>query len=141
MSDGAQRDKSSGVLVVEDDESIALLVRRIIERRGAPATTAETAGRALILLDQQSWTVVLTDIWLPDMSGLDLITHVKEEHPGLPIVAMSADSLGDQALARGAEAFFMKPFTPADLWSHLQPFVEKGGPREMSPQALLSSTP
>lgn len=108
------------ILVVEDDDSIALLVDRVIERSGGSARAVATAGEAMVALDEETWSALVTDIWLPDANGLDLITQIKEQQPHVPILAMSASNIGTQARQRGADDFIAKPFTPSTLLARLK---------------------
>ncbi len=108
-------------LVVEDDADIAFLVAKIVARAGGEAVTAGTGQQGLDAIDEP-WTAFVTDIMLPDMSGLVLMAKVHRLRRTLPILAMSAsfsESLSLQASQCGADGFLPKPFSPALLLAHL----------------------
>ena len=87
------------VLVVEDDADTALFVRTVLERRGGMAVVvAHEAMAALAEATRRPPDVVLTDIQLPGMSGLELLGELRRLAPGVPVVVMTAFASVDYAV-------------------------------------------
>lgn len=111
------------VLLVEDDELVALLVRRLLERAGHTVTVASDGSRAhRALSGMAAPDVVITDILMPGADGFETIRFVRDRFPAARIVAMSAgtvhlpaDRLLPIALSLGADRVLPKPFACADL--------------------------
>ncbi|MEQ1691208.1 MAG: PAS domain S-box protein, partial [Gemmatimonas sp.] len=113
------------VLLVDDDALLRDSGRRLLERHGHRVSVAASGSEALALLESSgdAISVVLTDLTMPGMSGLELIDAVQQQYPQLPIVAMSGfsmDSTARQALDAKAVSFLGKPFSAAELTNALQ---------------------
>ncbi len=89
--------ESLHLFLVEDNEDIALLMRRSLERAGHKVTCCRTAADALIVLSHSSFQLVLLDHKLPDQSGLDLLQDLKKEGITTPVLMVTA--YGDEQLA------------------------------------------
>ena len=113
------------LLVVEDDVWIARLIDRIVMRSGSTVHIVGTVAAALSELGEERWTALVTDLSLPDGSGIEVIEHAREVAPKLPILATSAYGAvaESQALEIGASAFLAKPFTPVGLWNAIEQVV------------------
>ncbi len=105
------------ILLVEDNSETGALLRRILERRGHRVDHASTMGAALDLADHAAYDVLLSDIGLPDGSGLKLMETLRKTRP-IPGIAMSGFGMDDD-LRRSREAGFgehlIKPLSIADL--------------------------
>jgi PAS domain S-box-containing protein len=108
------------VLVVEDDDSVRALARRVLESRGYRVWIAGSAEEALQILAEYAdeLSLVITDVVLPAMSGHDLIEKVRESWPHLGAIFMSGYT--DEEMRRHGgiaptDAFLEKPFTPDAL--------------------------
>ena len=107
---GAQRGRMREILIVDDEESIRSLLLGALSPDFS-CSTASNVAEAKIFLATGSFKVLLTDINMPGASGLDLLAHVKQEHPAIVIVVMSANGqAAAQALAQGAFDLIEKPF-------------------------------
>ncbi len=109
------------VLLIDDDESILGAVRRLLARTGHQVTAAPSGAEGLRLWREQGAGVVLTDLQMPGMNGLEVILQLRAYAPGLPVVAMSGgersrdlDLLGTAGLL-GAVGLLTKPFTAEEL--------------------------
>jgi DNA-binding NtrC family response regulator len=101
------------VLVVDDDETIRDTLYELLSEDYA-CQTAETAEKALARLDAEAFDVVLTDISMPGLSGLELLGHVRQKFPNTPVIIISgiSDEEHAQGLIRlGAFDFLLKPFS------------------------------
>jgi nitrogen-specific signal transduction histidine kinase/ActR/RegA family two-component response regulator len=110
------------VLVVDDDPLLRAVTRRMLEKLDYPVIVADSGHQALELLDgsPMDFALLVTDLTMPNMSGMSLIEHVQRRRPTMPIVAISGFALDSQvrdALAAKQIRFVPKPFT-ADELSH-----------------------
>ena len=100
------------VLVVDDEDDIRLMLARVLEKEGFTVAQAESGERALAALDQKSFDVVLLDIRMPGMSGLDALTQIRERRPESAVIMVSGESSASNALKagrHGAYDFVTKP--------------------------------
>ena len=105
------------VLVVDDDARVRTTARALLEAADFEVVEAESGAAALRTLGSEAVDVVLTDIFMPDTDGIELIHTLHRQTPNLPLVAMSGGGFDDGkdvlAVARllGAEAIVQKPLT------------------------------
>src|SRR5262245_26428262 len=85
------------LFLIEDDDDVALLMRRSLERVGHQVTRCRTAADAQIVLGQNSFDLVVLDHRLPDMAGLDLLHALAREGIAAPVLMVTA--YGDEHLA------------------------------------------
>jgi DNA-binding NtrC family response regulator len=106
------------ILVVDDDPAILLLIKAILEGRAYRVLLAENGESATHLIEQLRIDLVLTDVMMPNMSGLDLANTLVAMRPGLRVLFMSAfqdsDAVRMQVLERGS-GFVAKPFKTEGL--------------------------
>jgi two-component system chemotaxis response regulator CheY len=114
----------TNILVVDDVEAIRTFVSLVLERMGYEfVETADSAEVALEKVQQVNFDLILLDIYLPSMSGLELLKQLSTISPNSKVVMCSASSSDDsirQAIADGAEGFLVKPVTQTSLVSMLQ---------------------
>ena len=105
------------ILVVDDNASVRTTARALLEAAGFEVVEAESGAAALKTLSSERFEAVLTDIFMPDTDGIELIHTLHRQTPNLPLVAMSGGGFDDGkdvlAVARllGAEAIVQKPLT------------------------------
>ncbi|RMG86911.1 MAG: response regulator, partial [Chloroflexi bacterium] len=99
------------VLHIDDDQVNRDYISRVLAHTGWDVVTAPDAQTGLTMATSQRPDLIITDIDLPDMSGIELIRHLRRDmHTTPPIIAMSADILHDRAaLDAGAQVFLAKP--------------------------------
>jgi signal transduction histidine kinase/CheY-like chemotaxis protein len=112
------------ILLAEDNRVNQKVVMRLLERRGHSVTVAETGLRALELLAERRYDVVLMDVQMPELDGVEATERIRrlEQTSGehTPIVAMTAHSMsGDRErfLAAGMDCYVSKPVTAAELYA------------------------
>ena len=108
----------NNVLVVDDEENIRFLLDAVLQQEGMNVTLASSASEALEALDKDDFDLVLSDIRMPQMSGLELLERVQQAHPNVVVVIMSAYGTVDtalEAIKRGAYDYISKPFKPAEV--------------------------
>ncbi len=124
-----RREARARVLLIDDDHALARSISRILEAAQFDVITASTVHEARRLLDDTELDLLLTDIDLPDGSGLDLLPELAGRHSELPVVlvtgALSVDSATRALKARVSE-FLPKPFTPEQLTTIARQAVDAG---------------
>jgi two-component system NtrC family response regulator len=108
----------SRILVIDDEHVIRELMREILERAGYETVGAETPERAFALLEEQDVALVVSDIVMPGLSGLELLVEVRARRPNLPVILVTGAGTDEnlrEASARGADGLVIKPFTHAEL--------------------------
>jgi DNA-binding NtrC family response regulator len=109
---------SATVLVVDDDEAVLTVVSALLEQQGMRALRADGASAALGLLARGAVDVVIADLRMPEMDGMDLLDAVARRLPGIPVVMLTAWGtvpLAVEAMRRGAADFVLKPFDREEL--------------------------
>jgi len=100
------------ILVVDDDDVIRETLCELLSADHY-CQTADTAEQALALLEAQRFDVLLTDVSMPGLSGMELLNRVVETYPGTPVIIISGLSDQEQAqslISRGAFDYLLKPF-------------------------------
>ena len=112
--------RSETVWIVDDDRSIRWVLEKALQQEGIATQSFETADSVLGRLTQQQPDVIISDIRMPGTSGLDLLAQIRERHPRLPVIIMTAHSDLDSAVASyqgGAFEYLPKPFDVDDAVS------------------------
>ncbi len=122
MTEAADR-----ILIVEDEESLADSVRYNLEREGYAVTVASDGRRALERFRAEQPTLVILDLMLPEVSGLDLCRAIRAESD-VPIIMVTAkDSEADKVsgLELGADDYVTKPFSVRELVSRVRALLRR----------------
>jgi two-component system chemotaxis response regulator CheY len=116
MSDPRQR-----VLVVEDSATMRGFVNAALESAGPyTVTQAESGFHALKILPRSRYDLIITDINMPDINGLELVRFIRDSdvHKKTPLIIISTDGREadrDRGMKLGANAYLTKPFAPEQL--------------------------
>ncbi|MBL4954363.1 response regulator transcription factor [Neobacillus sp. YIM B02564] len=108
---------STKILIVDDDKEIRNLISVYLENEGIQTKQAEDALEALKLLDKEVFDLIILDIMMPKMDGIEACMKIREERH-MPIIMLSAKSEDMdkiQGLASGADDYMAKPFNPLEL--------------------------
>lgn len=103
------------ILVIEDDDSILNLFGQFFEGEGFTVSRASNGKEGLNLIKQQKPDLVITDIMMPEMDGLEVIRELRNQHAGLPVIAISGGmkmtraNFLPHAKKFGADCVFEKP--------------------------------
>jgi PAS domain S-box-containing protein len=121
------------VLVVEDEPAVLELVRRTLESYGYTVMQASSPDRALRAMQEGEARVdlLLTDVVMPGMNGLELATHLRALDGGLRVLFMSGysnDVVTDHGLLPADVSLITKPFSPADLAAHVRRVLDAPPP-------------
>lgn len=106
------------ILVVDDQMGVRRLVQEVFKEVGYRVTTAANGQEALALVDVQKPALVLLDMKMPVMDGLETLRALQGLYPALPVLMMTAVGDGDrvnEALQSGARYFINKPFDVFEL--------------------------
>lgn len=106
------------VLVVDDEENIRLVLRTLLRKHGYDVETVSTGEEALALVDSFGPDVVVTDVRMPKMGGLDLLGMLKAKGHEATVIVMSAYGnvdLAIEAMKAGAYDYIQKPFKPEEV--------------------------
>jgi two-component system, NtrC family, response regulator len=106
------------VLVVEDDDSLRQVMQAQLAKEGYEALTAPDVPTALITLEKSLPQLVITDLNLPGLSGIDLLKRVRTDYPGLALIVMTAFGTVQsavEAMKSGAYDYIVKPIHPYEL--------------------------
>ena len=110
----------ANILIVDDDVTFCLMLKKLFEKHHYQATTVFSPEEVKRLVRQQFYDVVLTDLRMPGVSGMDLIQMIKAESPETQIIMMTgyADiSTAIQSIKQGAFNYIPKPFLPEEVLS------------------------
>ena len=123
-------DSHEYVLVAEDDKDVALLITQMLKNEGWSFKWACDGKEALELIAQQHPQLIITDIMMPEVDGIELIKAVRadEETNHIPIIVVSARTENNDRLAglnAGAEVYLGKPFIPDELLIIVRKLIEQ----------------
>ena len=102
------------ILIIDDEYSVTDSLSMILTETGFQVLTSHTFTESLALLNNTQFDLVITDFCLPDGTGMDVITHVKNETPQTEVILMTAHGSLDitiEAIKRGAYYYLEKPYT------------------------------
>jgi len=102
------------ILIVDDEKNYPLILSAVLEEEGYETLTANSGEEALeILKNSDGVDLVVTDMKMPSMDGIDLLEHIKIKDPELPVIMMTAYGTVEkavEAMQKGAYSFIQKPF-------------------------------
>lgn len=107
----------SKILIVDDDKEIRNLIAVYLENEGMKTEKAEDAVEALQMLEKKAFDLIVLDIMMPKMDGIEACLKIREER-SMPIIMLSAKSEDMdkiKGLAAGADDYLSKPFNPLEL--------------------------
>ena len=127
------------ILVVEDDPQALRYARDIISQAGYVPVATVNPGEALILVEDRSYDLVLLDLVLPGIDGIDLMKAIREK-VDVPVIFLSAygrDEVVAKALEMGAADYIVKPFSPTELVARIRAALRNRAAYEPSEPFLL----
>lgn len=104
------------ILIVDDDDDIRRVLRRILETDGHVVADCANGQDALLAMGTRRPDLVITDVYMPEMDGIEFLVRLREKDPDLPVLAVSGGSLAtadfvlEDASQLGANAVLAKPF-------------------------------
>ena len=106
------------ILLAEDDEIMHITIRDRLEKYRWQVDVATDGGKAISLLDQHSYRIVISDVRMPKLDGMALLKHVRENAPYTDIIMMTGYGSVESAIGclhQGAADYLLKPFDMDDL--------------------------
>jgi DNA-binding response OmpR family regulator len=131
VSTGTTLEFMSKILLVDDDDLVANLLHKILTRAKHQVFRARDGAAALQLYDSRAVDLVLTDLIMPDMDGLELIRKLRQADPALKIIAMSGGGRNTSgsylsiAQQMGAARTLAKPFSGEELVAAIETVLGK----------------
>jgi two-component system copper resistance phosphate regulon response regulator CusR len=125
------------ILVVEDEPTLADLVRESLTNQGHTVVWKSRGSEAVSEIRERNLDLVLLDLTLPDMDGLDILREVRSDHPSLGVLILSGrGEVSDRVtgLNLGADDYLTKPFSVEELIARVHVFDRR---RTVSPDAVL----
>ena len=115
------------ILIVDDEPDTILILQDRLEMEGYEVVTATDGAEALELIDQDLPDLVLLDIQMPHLDGIETLTHIHEKYPGLLVLMLTAHGTIQRAVEatkRGAYDFLEKPFQPEHITQKVDQALE-----------------
>ena len=131
------------ILVVEDDVKIARSVREGLEAEGHEVEVAADGASGLRSAQRDGNDLLLLDLSLPELDGLELLRRLRQTHPGLPVIAITArGEVEDRVLGldEGADDYLVKPFGFFELLARIRALFRRAHPpqdRHLTLEALV----
>jgi CheY-like chemotaxis protein len=101
------------ILIVDDSQELLDVMCEYMETCGYTVHTTTESLDALRIIAAAEYDVIVSDIHMPEMDGLEMMARIKTKHPGLPVVLITGYSVSEArkiAMEKGADAFVEKPF-------------------------------
>src|SRR6185503_1492707 len=115
---GSKGEPMARVLVIDDEPEVTDIVTLALSECGHEVISALHAGDGLMLFDVEGPDVVVVDLRMPGMSGIEVLQQIRDRRPELPVIVISAyadAAIAQQCLDRGAVGFIRKPFAVEHL--------------------------
>ncbi|MFC0557907.1 response regulator transcription factor [Halalkalibacter alkalisediminis] len=122
---------SQRLLIVDDEESIVTLLQFNLEQSGYEVTTALDGAKALELAKNESFDMLILDLMLPEMDGLDVCKQLRQNKIMTPILMLTAkDDEFDKVLGLelGADDYMTKPFSPREVVARVRAILRRSQP-------------
>lgn len=123
------RDRSKyTILVVDDEEDLRENIATLIEFSGYKVLTAAGGNEAIKIIKTQQINFVISDIRMPDGSGIELLKAITNKYPGVPVVVLVtgySELSREEALGKGARDLLLKPIDIVQLESFIEEAIEK----------------
>ncbi|HIJ22159.1 MAG: response regulator [Gammaproteobacteria bacterium] len=121
---------SGEVLIAEDTPEIQLLLRRILEKMGLTVSVANNGKEAVALATTQSFGLILMDMQMPVMDGIEATQRLREQHLTIPVIALTANVMQKHREAfhqAGCDGFLSKPIDKVELKRTLKQYLKPAG--------------
>ena len=118
------------ILIVDDEPDIAEVLGDRLTAYGFDVQIAHSASSCYAAVDECTPDLILLDIQMPEISGLDALVELKKAHPQMPVLMVSASTargVMEEPEKLGAEGYILKPFEPKDLMDRIHAILGKWG--------------
>lgn len=116
------------LLIVEDDSKVANMLRQGLQESDYETTLARTAPQAIAQVDQMAYDMVLLDLGLPGVDGIEVLRHLRKKHNSIPVIILTArDGVDDRVkgLDEGADDYLVKPFAFSELLARVKALLRR----------------
>lgn len=116
-------EKPQHIMVVDDDESVRAFLTRVLKDSGYDVTDVSSGSVALSLLEQRIPDLVLLDVMMPELTGIEVLKRMNERGAVPPVIVLTGlkdSEILEQAFNLGAVGFLTKPILPAVLLAHVK---------------------
>ncbi len=116
------------VLVIEDDQSVRVLVRAVLEKNGNTVAQADNAADGQELAFNNDYDIIILDLGLPDGNGYDICKNIRDQDITTPVLILSAEQETDvkvKCLKVGADDYLTKPFNPEELMARVEAITRR----------------
>jgi len=106
------------ILIIEDNPMVTRSLEFKLKKDGYEVVVAEDGRKAIKVLDEETFDLILTDLMLPFVTGTQIIEHIKNKYPKIPVIVLSTSTQEDiitDAFKMGVDDFITKPFSPSEL--------------------------
>jgi len=120
------------ILIIDDNVMVRKLIRNIFRNEGYDIEEAENGIEGLEMVKQEPFHLIITDILMPKMEGLELIIHLKRDFPKIKIIAISGGKPYYLYMAKklGIEGVFTKPVDPNELLKAVKRIIQFSTPNK-----------
>ncbi len=132
------------ILVIDDEKNITIVIQAMLQKQGFEVVALNDPLEAVALIDAEDFDLVITDLYMPGMTGMQILDHCRKKHASLPVVMITAFGTVEaavNALKQGAFDFITKPFEQAELLSVVKKAVATSIQRQKEPAELTNSNP
>ena len=115
------------ILIVDDEPDIAEVMGDRLKANGFQVQTVESAQACYAAVSERPPDLVLMDIQMPEISGMEALVELKATHPEIPVLMVTASTVqaaAKEAEEKGAEGFLLKPYEPGELVSWVRNILE-----------------
>jgi len=140
--DGAETGEAKRILIVDDDPDVHRLLASALRGEGRHLEFAFDGAEGLRKFEDAHWDLVVTDVIMPGMDGLELLGRIRGLRPETPVVVMTVDSTAERIVAAirdHAFSWFAKPFSPQAVRDMVDSALT--APRRQNDIEVLSATP
>lgn len=130
------------ILFVDDEHLLHSLFDRLFTRKGMEITSCYSAVQAMEELKKSEFDLVVTDFMMPDVDGLELLSHIRQEHPETKVIMITAHANVQHAvrtMQNGAIDYIPKPFSTTELVERVQASLDRPAPE--APEAATPAAP
>ena len=109
------------ILVVDDEKRIRDGCQAVLTGEGYEVACAETGKQGLQMINREHYDIILLDLMMPGMSGLDILPEIKGDHPDTVVIVITGYATVEhsiEAMKAGAFDFISKPFSPKKLYAN-----------------------
>jgi two-component system copper resistance phosphate regulon response regulator CusR len=128
------------ILIIEDDKRVSELIQRGLQEQGYQTSLAYDAEVGQKMIYAHSFDLLIMDIILPGINGIDLCKQVREMSPAIPIIMLTALGTTDDKLEgfdAGADDYLVKPFDFRELHARIKALLKRKKGAEVEPVAML----